>query len=154
MTKEISTTDTVADAVLEYFRDPSVSITFDQDPEAIRSRLDAQVLNAESAEELFGGSEVIAAKQFLNKPFGLLSVDFLPSDIEGEGLPFYAILQIVDGNGERHTLSCGARSVVQKAAVAQANGWLPRWLKITEGKQTAAGYKPLDLVAAPSPEEF
>ena len=30
-------------------------------------------------------------------------------------------------------------------------GWLPAWVKITEGKVTEAGYKPLDLTSAPAP---
>ena len=155
MSIEPSTT-TAAD-VVAYIEDPtSVRISFTQDPEEIRRRIDQQLLEAESLDDLLGGgSEVISAKQYLGKPFQLLSVDFRPSDYEeGEGLPFYVVAQIATAAGERQALSCGARSVVQKMALAASKGWLPAWVKIVEGKATAAGYKPLDLAKASGPDEF
>jgi hypothetical protein len=122
------------------------------DPDEVRNRIRDRELGASSPEELFGGGEVTSGKNYINKPFSLQSVEWQPSDIAGEGLPLYAVLHVVTPEGEAKVLTCGAEGVVRKAAIAAARGWLPLWLKITEGKTTEAGYKPLDLVSAPESE--
>lgn len=140
--------------VLLYLKNPElVDVgSFEEDPEAVRARIEAQQIGAGSLEELLGESSVVAGKQYVGKPFQLLSVSWRKSDFDGgEGLPFYALLEGATYDGERLTLSCGARSVVTKVAVMAARGWLPAWVKITEGKATEAGYKPLDLASAPAP---
>jgi hypothetical protein len=124
-----------------------------EDPEAIAARIDAQVLAASSVAELFGETSVIHARDYLAKAFTLLRVEWRPSSFEDntDGLPFFAILHIVDMNGEPQVITTGARSVMMKAAKAQHEGWLPLSVRIVESeKKTANGYKPLDLVAAPS----
>ena len=121
-----------------------------ESPEVIAARIDSQVFTASSIDELLGGREVIHARDFLNKPFTLTDVEFRPSEIEGEGLPFYAVLHIVDMDGAVNVLTTGARSVVMKVAKIRAEGWLPASLKLVEGSKTANGYTPLDLAAAPA----
>jgi hypothetical protein len=124
------------------------------DPVETAKRIAARELNAETFEELMGGTgSVIHAKDHLNKPFQLIKVEWQLSDIEGEGLPFYAILHIVDTNGEISVLTCGATSVCRRAAIIDANGWLGRWVKIVKESKTANGYEPLNLVAASEPEK-
>ena len=153
-TKAVVTIDEAipAEAVLSFLNDPtSVDLlAFKEDPEAIAKRITDAKLAAESLEQLLGGTETVKARDFINKPFQALSVDFRPSDIEGEGTGVYAVIEIVDGNGERHALTCGGRGVVENLAIMAVRGWFPASVKIIEGKQTAAGYKPLDLVAAGS----
>jgi hypothetical protein len=138
--------------VLAYLKDPdSIDIhAFQPDPEEVRRRIEARSYEATSLDELLGESEVISGKSYVNKPFQVRSVEWLVSDIEGEGLPFYAVVSMVDYDGTLGTLTCGARSVVQKLAIMVANGWLPAWVKLTE-TATASGYKVLDLVQAPEP---
>ena len=122
-----------------------------EDPETIAARIDAQILAAGSVEELFGETTVIHARDYLAKAFTLLRVEWRPSDIEGDGLPFFAVMHIVDMNGEAQVITTGARSVVMKAAKAQHEGWLPLQVRIVQSdKKTASGYQPLDLVAAPN----
>lgn len=121
-----------------------------EDPSVIAARIDAQILEASSVEELFGDREVIHGRDYLNKPFRLFDVEWRPSDIEGEGLPFYAVFHIVTLDGETKVLTTGARSVLMKAAKAQMEGWLPLDVKLVQSeKKTESGYQPLDLVAAP-----
>jgi hypothetical protein len=122
-----------------------------EDPETIAARIDAQILSAGSVEELFGEQSVIHARDYLAKAFTLLRVEWRPSDIEGDGLPFFAVMHIVDMNGEAQVITTGARSVCMKAAKAQHEGWLPLSVRIVQSdKKTASGYQPLDLVAAPN----
>jgi hypothetical protein len=128
-----------------------VKITVPQEsPEIIAERINRQILEASSAEELFGGRTVTPLKDYLGKPFQLTDVEWRPSEYEGEGMPFYAIMHAVTMDGEMLTLSTGARSILLKAAKAQAEGWLPRWVRAVQSeKKTEAGYQPLDLVDAP-----
>ena len=94
---------------------------------------------------------MIHARDYLAKAFTLLRVEWRPSDIEGDGLPFFAVMHIVDMNGEAQVITTGARSVCMKAAKAQHEGWLPLSVRIVQSdKKTASGYQPLDLVAAPN----
>jgi hypothetical protein len=122
-----------------------------EDPAVISARIDAQIFEATSVEELFGEREVIHGQDYLNKPFTLVDVAWRPSDIEGQGLPFYAVLTIVTIDGEQKVLTTGARSILMKIAKAQSEGWLPLSVKIVQSdKKTENGYQPLDLVAAPA----
>ena len=121
-----------------------------EDPATIAARIDSQILSASSVEELFGEREVIHARDYLNKPFRLLNVEWRPSDIEGDGLPFFAVMHIATMDGEPAVLTTGARSVLLKVAKAQKEGWLPLEVRLVQSeKKTASGYQPLDLMPAP-----
>jgi len=122
-------------------------------PEETARRIAERDLNAQSLDELLGGSsETISGRNYLNKPFQVNSVEWQASEIEGEGLPFYAVIHGISLDGEVLVITCGATSVVRKLAVMQSNSWLPAWVKITKGSKTAGGYEPLDLVKAPQSE--
>jgi len=121
-----------------------------EDPATIAARIDAQIFEAKSIEELLGGREVIHARDYLNKAFSLTDVEFRQSSIEGEGLPFYAVLHVVDPDGAVHVITTGARSVCMKVAKMKDAGWLPANVKLVEGDKTANGYTPLDIAAAPA----
>ena len=107
-----------------------------EDPAVIAARID--------------GREVIHARDYLNKAFSLTDVEFRQSSIEGEGLPFYAVLHVVDPDGAVHVITTGARSVCMKVAKMKDAGWLPANVKLVEGDKTANGYTPLDIAAAPA----
>ena len=80
-----------------------------EDPEVVAARITERILKATSAAELFGESQTIKGREYVGKPFQLQGVDWRPSDIEGEGLPFYAVLHVVDLEGEVHAISIGAK---------------------------------------------
>lgn len=123
------------------------------DPAEVAARIAARDLNAQSLDELLGGgSDAISGKFYVNKPFQVTSVEWQLSDIEGEGLPFYAVIHGVSLDGEVLVITCGATSVVRKLAVMASNEWLPAWVKIVKGQKTASGYEPLDLVKAAQSE--
>jgi hypothetical protein len=123
------------------------------DPAETAKRIAERDLNAQTLDELLGGSgDATSGRDYLNKPFCLTDVEWQPSTIAGEGLPFYAVLHIVTLDGEAKVLTTGALSVVRKLAVIKKNGWTPAWLKIVKGSKTEAGYEPLDLVKAPQNE--
>ena len=123
------------------------------DPAEVSARINAQKLAAKSIEELLGGGEVESSKTYINKPFNLLSVDWQLSDVEGEGLPFYAVLHGADPQGESVTITTGSRNIVRDVVIMVHNGWLPAPVKITSEK-TASGYTVLSLVLAPEIKPF
>ena len=129
-------------------------VTSVADPAETARRIALRDLAASSIDELLGGTETISGRDYVNKPFTLLSVEWQISEIEGEGLPFYAVLHVADINGEKKTLTTGATTVVRKLAVIDARGWLPAALKIVKLPKTDAGYEPFDLVKAPEIEGF
>ena len=142
--------------VLGYFADPErYEFQFEEDPAEVARRIEAEMLAATSAADLFGeGEAVLHARDVLGKPLQFLSVSWRPSDVgEDEGgLPFYGLFRVADWDGEVRLLSCGARTVVLKAAKAASSGFFPVWLKFVEVevKNPVKGRsKPLDLVAAP-----
>ena len=122
---------------------PSLS----SDPAEVAARIDAEIFGAKSADELFGSRVVLHAQDYVGKPFQLTNAEWRPSDM-GDGV--YAVLSIVDTNGEIHTMTTGARSICMKVAKAAAEGWLPVWVEVTEST-TANGNTVLDLQAAPEP---
>jgi hypothetical protein len=124
-----------------------------QDPEQVAQRINAKIIGASSAAELFGDNQVLHAQDYLGTPFQLLSVEWRNSDL-GEGLPFYAVMQIATTEGEVLTMTTGAQSVCLKVAVAAAKGFLPTWVKIVKSdRPTEAGNYPLDIQAS-SPNAF
>ena len=161
MSKEIVTIKELSTAaIVDLFSSGNIhkaNVTFQaasENPEETAKKIALRDINASSVDELLGGgADVINGKTYINKPFLVESVEWQPSDFEGEGLPFYAVCHIVDLDGETHVLTCGATTVVRKLAVMAHNGWFPQWVKITKGPKTANGYEPLDLTKAPSPEK-
>ena len=118
-------------------------------PEDTAKRIAQRDLNASSLDDLLGGeSTTISGRDYINKPFTLTSVEWQSSEIEGQGLPFYAVCHIVTLDGESKVLTTGASTVVRKLAKIDSENWLPAKVKITKGPKTEAGYEPLDLVKA------
>lgn len=120
----------------------------EKDTSAIASQIEAKLVTAESADELFGEG-VRKARELINRPFELRDVTYQNADEayddEG-GVGIYAVLHTSIG-----TVTCGGRKVVLKTLRAAEKGWLPLWLKFTE-TITDNGYKVLDIVKAEQEE--
>jgi len=142
--------------VLDLFSSPDTDFTklvfSTAAPEAIAAKIALRDLNAASLDELLGGSGTISGRDYVQKPFCLMGIEWQVSDIKGEGLPFYVVMHCANLDGESITITTGARSVMRKVAVMEAKSWLPAWVKITKGEKTESGGEPLDLVSAPNPE--
>ena len=126
---------------------PATSVVFSEpDREETARRIAEQDANAQSKEELLG-KNAISGKNFVNKPFELRSGEWQRGEdqyAEG-GVGFYAVLHGADQKGSTVTITCGASTVMRKAAVLAQKGWLPAWVKITQGKPNDAGFFPLGL---------
>lgn len=119
------------------------------DPEVIGTRIMAQLLAAETPEEVLADAEAVGLRQYLDTPFLLEGVDFRQSEYE-EGMPFYCLLfgREVE-SGEKVTLTTGAQSVVAQAFRLAQRGWLPRTVMAKQAKKaTKSGFYPVRLVDA------
>ena len=117
------------------------------DPEADARAIAARILNATTAEEIFGGpGTLLSAEDIIGKPFTLNGADYRDSDFEG-GAGAYAILHVVPwGETSEVMVTCGARNVMAAAFRANQLGLLPRGpVQIVQGKQTRKGFTPLWL---------
>jgi len=110
-----------------------------------------RILNATSVDDVLGGQEATHARDFLGQPFVLTGVRFNRSDFDGTGPSFYALLEGADENGERVTITCGARNVIAQAWKLSDMGALPVKLVLQESdRPTRAGYKVMWLDKAPA----
>lgn len=142
--------------VVAYLQDPSgfELVVYEEDPEEVSRRILLRQLTAQSADELFGSNETLSAQEVIGVPLQVRSVEWRPSQLEGEGLPFFAVCKVARSSGEIETLTCGAQSVCLKLAIADSRGWLPLWLRIVMAEEpTRSGRRPLDLVTAAEPTD-
>lgn len=152
-------------AIASAFKDGSIDrlqlITPESTPEAaaaIRARIEGDRDAATGIDDLIGERETTSLKNYKGKAFQVASVSWNASDIEGEGLPFYAVLQAVTPDGEAKVLTCGARNVVQVLAIADREGWLglgkdKPWFKAM-GVRLDSGYEALELKSAAADVPF
>lgn len=145
------------EAILSLFADATVdwtNIHFTvSSSEETAARIAARDLEANSLDELLGGSDTISGKNYVGRPFCAVDVEWQASNIDGEGLPFYAVIHASNIDGESITITCGGRSVVRKLAVMKAKSFFPAWIKLVQGEKTENGYYPLDIAKAAAPEE-
>jgi hypothetical protein len=83
---------------------------------------------------LEGESGLLASKDYTNRAFKIADVSWRASELDGEGLPIFAILTIVNAQGEQKKVSTGAKSVCEAIALGDAKGWFgtgedKNWLK-------------------------
>jgi hypothetical protein len=119
----------------------------DQDPAAASLAIIAQVLSAETPEEVLTDLEAEGLRQHLEEPFRLESVEFRRSDYE-VGMPFYALMRGVDvDTGDAVLYTSGSQKVTAQLFRLVTRGWLPRTVVARQSKKpTAAGYFPVRLV--------
>jgi hypothetical protein len=121
------------------------------DPAETARRIEEQELNATSVETLLGGGTV-AGKEHVGKPFKIDAVDWFPTKKADAAIKVYAVLRGHDFDGEVVTITCGARSVMRKAAIMDARGWLDKqYVKITS-TPLESGNEALDLTMVPADE--
>jgi hypothetical protein len=121
------------------------------DADEVSMQIIARILKATSVDDILEGSGAVHARDFVGVPFTLTDVRFNKSDFQDAGPAFYALLEGADGNGERVTITCGARNVIAQAWKLRDMGALPVQVQLGESERpTAKGYKVLWLEKAGS----
>lgn len=106
-----------------------------------------RILSATSPEQLTVGSKATHARDILDVPIEVHAVSWQPSDIEEGGYDFYAVFQGTEvRTGKAIVVTCGGATIVPAAYMLWKHpDWLPTTVVFSEGKQTRAGYHPLNL---------
>jgi hypothetical protein len=120
------------------------------DPREAQLAIVEQIIAGETLEDIFGGRDTVASKDYLDRPFTLLGTDIRESTIDGDGPGRYMILRCVDTNGESFVMTSGSMNIMSAAWVAGRRGLLPATVQVKRAaKPSAAGFYPLWLELAP-----
>lgn len=119
------------------------------DPELIGLLLTAQILSAETPEEVLTSTEAEGVRQHLDEPMELHNLTFLRSEYE-QGQPFYVVMRCtILETGEQIAVTTGSRRITAQAFQLDRRGWLPRKIVFRQAKKaTKAGYFPLRMEEA------
>lgn len=126
------------------------SLIRETDPEEATLRMIQQIFTTDTAEETLG-MQALHAKEYLDRPFTILDVEFLKSADEYQkqgSLPMFALLDVVDVKKRRKKITCGGKIVVATLYHMQRKGTLSDIRSKFVSKRTEAGYDALNLVAA------
>lgn len=141
MAKEVAVVDKSAEAMIlaetERFEDPA---------EIARAIME-RILTADTPEAVLEQSGTTSARDVLEVPLELTDARFMRSGFD-EGPGAYALLTMVNADGEQLTVTCGGRNVLAQVFRLKQLAALPRRVKFVEAGQTAQGYRPLWLNAA------
>lgn len=118
----------------------------DPDPQAAALQIVAQVLSADTPEEVLADIEAVGLRQWVDKPFTLETVEFRRSDYE-VGMPFYCLLRGTDrATGEQVLLTSGSQKITAQCFRLVTRGWLPRKVMAKQSsKPSKSGYFPMRL---------
>lgn len=146
------TVDVLDSEVFQRFLAAADDATQEVDEEAITVEIIGRILNATSVDDVLGGRDATHARDFLGVPFALTGVRFNRSDFEGTGPAFYALLEGADADGQKVTVTCGARNVIAQAWKLADMGALPVRVQLREAdRPTRNGYRVMWLEASTEP---
>jgi hypothetical protein len=122
------------------FDDPTLKFTnpplTPEQKDELQEAFHAAKHEATSLEAMLEGTDsgLVASKDYTNRPFKIADVAWRASELDGEGLPLFAILTVVTAQGEEKKVSTGAKSVCEAIALGDAKGWFgtgedKNWLK-------------------------
>lgn len=121
-------------------------VEFVDDPQAMQREITAQLLGAESDEELEAFGQAVGWQELLNVPVTIYGFRWRPSDFE-EGASIYFIADVArQDTGERLAVTTGSRNVLAQLTNLAKRERLPvtRYLAKSE-KPTRGGFHPLWL---------
>lgn len=116
----------------------------DEDTFAGLESIVAQMLSAESPEDVLREQAPVSGKNFVDVPFTCHGFKLREGDYE-EGAPFYAVLDVEIGSPpERRVITCGGWTVLAQLMKLRQLGDWPLVMKFT-AKKTQKGYQALRL---------
>jgi hypothetical protein len=143
---DVQPIDTIANSEVERFL-TSVEAAVMDDPAAISAAIVANILQARTAEDVFGTNDVTPAEDVLGQRLTIRGVRWNRSRYD-DGPTVYAMIDAVDDDGEVLTISCSGRNVMAQLFRLNELGAFPAVCAIVQAdRPTAAGYFVLNLVA-------
>ena len=128
------------------------NLTADSEADLAVADIIAQVLSADSVDEVLGDTEVIGLQSMMDEPLTVYGLKFQRSDYE-QGAPYYAVIDVYRGRSQwRGPVTTGAQTILaQLVRLQQLDAW-PVTLVCTKAtkKPTKGGYWPLKLSVVPT----
>jgi hypothetical protein len=88
-------------------------------------------------------------EKILDVPFTLRGAIFMPSDVEDAKVPVFAVMDMVDDDGNPKVMTCGARNLLIQLVKLIDAGALPRRVKLIEvGRAKPNRSRPIYLTDA------
>lgn len=117
------------------------------DPAEISRQIVAQLLAAESDDELENFGSATGWKDLMNIPVEIHGFRWLPSTFEGQGAAVFFVVQATRlDTGERVTLTTGSMNVLAQLSNMARRGTLVGAVRqLEEASETRQGFKPLWL---------
>lgn len=133
------------DAELEAVKAHAASLTV-EDPEQVQERILRSMLGATNPHDLLTAGAATPASDIYGVPLTVTAIRASESDFT-DGADLYLHIEVTTKqNGDRLTVSCGARDVCAKLVLADMRGWLPMDCVIEQSaKPTKDGFYPVFL---------
>lgn len=110
----------------------------------IAARIFAQLVQAQSDDELFADATTVAAKDLIGSVFTLRDIRVMPSELPDSDFPFYLLLDTVDLNGGGELIiNTGAPRLMAIALNLKQRGELPRDLELVAQREGKPGQSPV-----------
>lgn len=129
---------------------PIAEYTFEErDTSSAQGEILNQILNATDDDELENIGQANGWQNYLGVPMGIWGFRPFPSEKEGEGPPFYLLVNVTNGiSGDELTVSIGSWGVIAQLINLAKRGKIPGAVRIlVKGEETKAGRNPLRLVS-------
>jgi len=110
----------------------------------IMEQMALRILNAQSADEVLDPFGTMRGEDLYDKPLMITGVQYLISDIGGEGFPWYCAVEYDNGVGGKSVAIVGGEKLVPQLAGLDMHDGFPRLCRIHAGK-TRAGNTILEL---------
>lgn len=110
-----------------------------EDPLAIKEMIVAQILAAETEDEVFGAGGSTATNDVKHEPFTLRDVKVMRSEL-ADALPIYMLLDVVfQADGKPAVLNTGSARIMAQAWRARELGLLPKVVQVIEVAKARPG---------------
>lgn len=119
------------------------------DPAAAQARILEQLLNATDDDELEAVGKSTPWNTLLGVPMQINGWRWRPSEVEGDGPPIYAIVDVTNvQTGDTLSVTIGSWGVLAQLINLQKRDKIPGAVRILEkGEATKGGFHPLRLVS-------
>ena len=119
------------------------------DPEQVQLQIIARTLRASSVEQALAPDAAVSSKDYVGKPFTLLSFRWSEADDSNEGFQYYAVCQCVDADGQPFVMTSGAGRIVAALHVIRKNDAMPIGLVVKRAdRPSRSGNYPMWLEKA------
>lgn len=116
------------------------------DAEQVQLQIIARTLRADTVDAVLASDAAVSSKDYVGKPFTVLSLRWSEADDSNEGFQYFAVCQCVDTDGVPFVMTSGAARIVAQLHQLRKMDALPITLIIRKAERpSSSGNYPLWL---------